>query len=169
MTTQPRRYALIIRLQLERAWFETLLAGLTAEQMEQPGVEEDWSVKDIVAHLTIWERRGTRWIEWARAAARDSTAPVQGAGYSAGDVDRLNLECYRQNRDRPLEDILSEFRETFPPLLEQVTTLEDADLSTVVQADWTGYEPATLAEIVSWRFWHYRAHGETIETWRRTL
>jgi hypothetical protein len=42
---------------LEQAWasFKESYAGLADEQLIAPGVTEDWSVKDILAHVTWWE------------------------------------------------------------------------------------------------------------------
>ena len=160
---------LISQLQLERSWIEGLLAKLTEEQMEMPGVEGDWAVKDIIAHLTIWERRGTQWIEWATAVAQGVAVNVPQAGYSAKDVDRLNLETYQQNKDRPLEDILEEFKRSFAPLIKQVQALRENDLEKTVQADWTDGKLVTVAEIVAWRYWHYHHHRKKIEVWINSL
>ena len=88
--------ALINQLQMERSWIEGMLSELTGEQMEAPGVEGNWSVKDIIAHLTEWERRGTQWIEWVNVAARGEDEQLRQAGYSAKDLDRLNLETYQK-------------------------------------------------------------------------
>ena len=38
-----------------RAAWETLLAQIGADRMMQPGVEGDWSVKDIIAHVYVNE------------------------------------------------------------------------------------------------------------------
>src|SRR5688572_20087050 len=39
-----------------RQW-EVLLDEIGPARMDQPGVAGDWSIKDIVAHLTGWRRR----------------------------------------------------------------------------------------------------------------
>lgn len=39
-----------------RGW-EAFLEQFDPEWMEQPGAAADWSMKDIVAHLTGWNRR----------------------------------------------------------------------------------------------------------------
>src|SRR5579884_1100926 len=43
-------------LKAERARWDALLAQVGADRMEEPGVEGAWSVKEIVAHLTWYER-----------------------------------------------------------------------------------------------------------------
>ena len=43
-----------------RATWEALLAQIGADRMMQSGVEGDWSVKDIIAHITWHERAAIR-------------------------------------------------------------------------------------------------------------
>ena len=42
---------------VEKAWtdFHQSYAGLTPEQMIQPGVDGVWSVRDLLAHVSWWE------------------------------------------------------------------------------------------------------------------
>jgi hypothetical protein len=42
---------------LDRAWvaLKESYAGLTESQLLESGVVEEWSVKDILAHITTWE------------------------------------------------------------------------------------------------------------------
>ena len=49
------------KLQTERRRLEQNLAQLSENDMLQPGVVGEWSVKDIVAHLTDWEQRFLDW------------------------------------------------------------------------------------------------------------
>ncbi|MFI5275949.1 MAG: hypothetical protein ACHQ1E_01655, partial [Ktedonobacterales bacterium] len=43
-------------LRTERAQWQALLARVGPDRMEQPGVEGEWSMKELVAHLTWYER-----------------------------------------------------------------------------------------------------------------
>ena len=47
---------------LEQAWnsFRESYAGLSGEQLLQPGVVEDWSVKDLIAHVSWWEEESLK-------------------------------------------------------------------------------------------------------------
>jgi hypothetical protein len=44
--------------QIDNAWtaLADSYAGLPETRLVQPGVVDDWSVKDIVAHVTTWEQ-----------------------------------------------------------------------------------------------------------------
>lgn len=47
---------LLTRIHSDRQSFSILWQNLTDEQMTQyPGSQEDWSVKDLIAHVVWWE------------------------------------------------------------------------------------------------------------------
>ena len=56
MNTPMTKTRLLDRLRTERAQWEALLTDIDEARMTQPGVEGEWSVKDIVAHVTFYER-----------------------------------------------------------------------------------------------------------------
>ena len=157
---------LIEQLQAERARIEALLAELSEEQVGAGGVQGDWSVKDVVAHLTTWERRGTEWI---RSIVQGEEPQVPMPGYSWRDLDRLNLETYQQNRLMPWRDVLAEFQQSFPLLMEQVQALGEEQLDETFQAEWTGDQVVSARQIVAWRYLHYRSHGGHIQAWLENL
>jgi hypothetical protein len=49
-------------LNLDKAWlqFKASNNGLTEEQMAVPGVTGDWSLKDIIAHVSTWENEALK-------------------------------------------------------------------------------------------------------------
>src|SRR5437867_9147809 len=47
---------LLHSIQEERARLEATLARLTGEQILAPGADGPWSVKDILVHISYWER-----------------------------------------------------------------------------------------------------------------
>ena len=63
---------LLTDLQDEQTQWEALLGEIGEEHMTQPGVAGEWSIKDIVAHLTGWRRRT---VERFQAALRQEPSP----------------------------------------------------------------------------------------------
>ena len=59
-------------LQAEYRQWETFLDQIGPTRMDQPGVNGDWSMKDIVAHLTGWNRR---LVDRLQAAQRREPEP----------------------------------------------------------------------------------------------
>ena len=86
-------------LQETRGQWEELLAQIDEERMLQPGATGKWSVKDVIAHVMWGERE---------------LAPVMRAHVVAGSElwdlsdDERNEIWYQQNRERPLQEIMSE-------------------------------------------------------------
>ena len=50
-----RRSELVARIRSTQAEFEDLLAGPRPDEMTRPGVADDWSVKDMLAHIAWYE------------------------------------------------------------------------------------------------------------------
>ena len=103
-----------------RAAWEALLAQIDEERMFQPGAAGNWSVKDVIAHVT-----------WGES----EIAPVLRTHVLAGSDlwnlsdDERNEITYQQNKDRPFHDIVNEERQAYIALLEAVQTLSDEDLN----------------------------------------
>jgi hypothetical protein len=49
------RWQLLQRLDTAWGAFEQSYAGLSDAQLMKPGVTGDWSVRDILAHVSTWE------------------------------------------------------------------------------------------------------------------
>ena len=79
---------LIDWLQNEYRMWEELLDRIGPVRMEQPGVNGDWSMKDIVAHLTGWNR----WLITRLQAAQrgESEPPPLWPGQLQSD-DEINV------------------------------------------------------------------------------
>src|SRR5437870_13082999 len=71
---------------LDTAWaaLKESYAGLSDPQLTEPGVTGDWSVKDILAHVTTWEREALKQLPLIIAGGR----PPRYVSY--GGIDALN-------------------------------------------------------------------------------
>ena len=63
MDEEITKTEILVLIRSERESLEVMLEPLSDEQMIQPGVENTWSIKDILAHITDWERRMVQWIK----------------------------------------------------------------------------------------------------------
>ena len=104
----------------ERQALKAVLGPLSEEQLTWPGVESDWSVKDILAHITDWEQRMVRWIEESmRGEVPERPAP----GMTWDDLDRLNQEIYLLNKERAPADVLAESDSSYQRALDGLTQI----------------------------------------------
>lgn len=105
----------LARIERGRAAWEALVAGVDEDAMERPGVDGDWSFKDVTAHLNAWRAWTVARLD---AAAGDGAAPSppwpEGMGEETPEgVDEINQWFYARGRDRPAAEILAEAREQF--------------------------------------------------------
>src|SRR6266480_7803409 len=94
-----------------RAVWEALLAQIDEERMFQPGAAGNWSVKDVIAHVT-----------WDEIVPVLRTHVLAGSDLWNLSDDERNEITYQQNKDRALHDIVNEERQAYTALLKAVQT-----------------------------------------------
>lgn len=139
---------------LEQAWdaFTRAYAGLTPEQMTRPGVTEEWSVKDIISHVTIWEQEALKYLPQILEGKRPPRYSVLYGG-----IDAFNAQFVGQRRDHPLEAVLREFDETHRRLVEYVRSAPEEQFATD-----TRFRRRLRLDTYS----HYPHHTRAILDWR---
>ncbi|HEX6289618.1 MAG TPA: DinB family protein, partial [Herpetosiphonaceae bacterium] len=104
MNAPNARADLLARIRSEHTRLEAMLARLSDDQMIQPALDEGWSVKDLLAHITWWEQR---MLQLLQAAARGEKAPAllqPGEDWDVA-IDRLNAATLAASRDQSLSDV----------------------------------------------------------------
>ncbi len=123
---QPKTKELMItNLQTERKRLEQNLAKLSREQMLQPGVIGEWSVKDILAHLADWEAHMPVWMTAARRG--DPVAEIE-AGLNWKQFDAFNQRIYERHCDQPLDEVLAYYHETHREFMEMVEAMPEGEI-----------------------------------------
>ena len=102
--------------------WETFLDQIGMERMEQSGVNGDWSMKDIVAHLTGWQPRLTARIQ---AAQRGEVEPPPPWPPNVQTEDEINAWIYESNRGRSVREVLDEMEEVFRQFLSVLEELPE--------------------------------------------
>lgn len=104
-----------------RQW-ETLLDQIGLERMDQPGVNGQWSFKDLIAHLTGWQ---PRLIGRIQAAQRGEPEPPPPWPAHLQTEDEINAWIYESNRGRSVREVLDESRRVFQQLLAVIEGLPE--------------------------------------------
>lgn len=99
---------LLAQAREERRKLEEVIAGLRLEEMERPGVNGEWAVKDVLAHLLEWEQL---FLGWYAAGVRGERPEVPGPGlnWSSKSLAILNQQIFEKHRERPAAEILADF------------------------------------------------------------
>ena len=109
-------------LQEEYQQWEALLDQIGPARMDQPGVNGDWSMKDVVAHLTGWNR----WlVARLQAAQRHEPEPPPHWPAHLQTEDEINAWLYESNRGRTVREVLDESHQVFQQLLAVIEGLPD--------------------------------------------
>jgi hypothetical protein len=109
-------------LQGEHQQWEKFLDQIGPARMEKSGVNGDWSMKDIVAHLTGWNRR---LVARLQAAGRDEPEPPPHWPAHIQSEDEINAWIYESNRARSVREVLNESQQVFQQLLSVIEDLPD--------------------------------------------
>jgi hypothetical protein len=145
------------------AWtaFEDVWRPLDRERLELPGVERAWSVKDILAHITAWEKLMIQWLE---ESLRGETPQRPAPGEEWEDLDVFNEHLYQDNRGKSLEVVLKEYNAIHARAVEIVAGMQEDDLIDPERFAWRRGDP--IWHLVAGNTWlHYSEHRETISKW----
>ena len=112
---------------------EQLLATLTPEQMVQPGIVGEWSVKDVLAHLTEWQQMV---LGWYHAGLAGDSPSLPAPGFKWSELPALNQVIYERHRDQSLADVLDAFGDSYRQIMAWVESLSEEDLFTPGRYDW---------------------------------
>jgi hypothetical protein len=107
-------------LQSEYQQWNAFLDQIAPTLMEQPGVNGDWSMKDMVAHLTGWNQRLVAHLQAAQHGKPEPDPPWPA--HLQGE-DEINAWIFESNRERSLREILDESQQQVQQLLALIEAL----------------------------------------------
>jgi len=150
-------------LQEQYQKWEALLDEIGPARMEQPGVNGDWSMKDIVAHLTGWHRH---LVARLQAAQHREPEPLPPWPAHLQAEDDINAWIYESNRERSLREVLEDTQQVHQQLLTVLEELpDDVRIETVQPAYylvWVNDQRFPIGEF----FDHFREdHEPDVSAW----
>jgi len=158
---------LLNTIQTEYAQLESLVAPLNETQLCTAPFEGGWSIRDIMAHIAVWEQICSGWL----ADCVRGVTPQPSERIEVGVNDRI----YRENRDRSLAEVQELFHYAHQQFLHQVNlltqTLSEEDVNASHRFAWTEHWPGSslLAVIADNSYEHYHDHAQQIRRWLDTM
>ena len=148
----------------ERAGWELLLAEVGEAHIHEPGAMGEWTFKDLLVHLTTWQRHELAPLEQARGGERP--APPRPAGLDPHrDQDRINGFVHERTRDRPLSEVLREGRRTWDRLEEGLAVLPEAALVDPHHFAWMEGEALGPAVVYHATAHFHNGHEADVRAW----
>jgi hypothetical protein len=139
--------------QLEKAWttIEESYAGLSDSQLMEPGVMDNWSVKDILAHVTTWEEEALKYLPLILTGGK----PPRYSQY--GGIDAFNAQMAEQKRGLALSEVQRQLDETHRRLLDYIRSVPEEHFTRE-----TRFRHRLRLDTYS----HYPRHAKAIREWR---
>jgi hypothetical protein len=161
MSEQMNKAGVLDAMRTGYAALEKTLAPLDEPQMTTPGVNEAWSIKDIIAHITAWQYA---LLDRLHAAARGVTPTSYGSELTDEDIDKLNEQFYQQSKSRPLAAVLADFRTTYAQIEQAVQSMSEEDLTGPQRFAWAKGVPL-WRYVAGDTYEHYLEHITSIQQW----
>jgi DinB superfamily len=140
--------------QLDKAWmaFKESYAGLSDSQLTEPGVTGQWSVKDLIAHVTWWEEEALQHLPLILTGGRPPRYSIQYGG-----IDTFNAQMTAQKRGLSLSDVLRQRDATHRRLIGYVQSAPEEQFTRE-----TRFRRRLRLDTYS----HYPKHAKAIWEWR---
>ncbi len=126
---------------------------MTEAQLAEPGVTGDWSVKDILAHVTTWEAEALKYLPLILAGG---TPPRYSTQY--GGIDAFNAQITEQKRGLSVADVHGQMDETHRRLRDFIQSAPEEQFTQE-----TRFRHRLRLETYS----HYTLHASLIRDWRQ--
>jgi hypothetical protein len=141
-----------------------LVGIVPASRLDEAGVwGDDWSVCDLLAHLSEWH---SLFLGWFRDGLRGASPELPAPGYKWNETPRLKRAIWAKHAGRELSSIAAEFESTYEELLHLLEKLSESELLESGHFAWTGRNPLVTyagANTAS----HYRFAQRVLKRWMK--
>ncbi|HEY7833915.1 MAG TPA: maleylpyruvate isomerase N-terminal domain-containing protein [Ktedonobacterales bacterium] len=138
---------------IETAWaaFNASYAGLAAAELAEPGVAGEWSVKDILAHITTWEGEALKYLPVIIAGGTPPRYATEGG------LDAFNARMAQQKRGLALAEVRRQLRDTHQRLIAYIEAAPPEQFA---------HESRARRRLRLDTYGHYPEHSRMIQEWR---
>ncbi len=137
-----------------------MLEDLPDETLLQAGAVGEWSIKDILSHLTYWEGQMVTMLFQIQRGMEKPTS----AQFSQETVDTLNQRWHEAGKDRSLDMVWQDWVGVRKQTIRRVTDFSDKDLNDPKRYPWSKGK-SLYQWIWSDTVEHEEEHGDQIREW----
>jgi len=135
------------------------IEGLSHEAMVEPGVVDDWSIKEMISHISQWKAELIRML-WQAGQNQDPVWNPMGIG-----IDERNNRFRQETKGRTIEQAIADYNGVSRQLIKQLESMKEKDFGNPQRFSWLKGEP--LEEWVAGNSYDHEAeHIEQIKAWR---
>lgn len=153
MPTASDRVAKLLQT-LDATWseFQESYAGLSDAVILEPGVTENWSIRDIIAHVTWWDEEALKHLPLILEGGRPARDSV-----TYGGIDAFNALKTEPTRGHSLQVVREQFVQTHQRLMGYLKSVPaqhligDTRFRRRLRLDTYGHYPLHAQAIREWR------------------
>jgi hypothetical protein len=136
------------------------IAGLSDEDLERPGCVGDWSVKDVLVHISRWEAELVKMLWQVRQGQRPTSQQ-----FAKTPVDETSRQWAAEYHQRPLDLVLDDFEAVHLQTIRRVEAFSNTELTDPQHYPWQQGRPL-FEWIAEDSFRHVKEHAGQIRLWR---
>ena len=141
-----------------------LVASIPNDKKVIPGVNGEWTVKDVLAHLCAWHSLIETWyIEGMAGNKPEMPAP----GYTWKTTPQLNERIFQDHKNESLDLVFQNLRNSHSKVQGMIEKHSDEDLFTKKRYPWTG-STSMGSYFVSATSSHYQWAIDLIKKWLKS-
>jgi len=150
-----------IERKLEAEWqaLREVVDSFSDEELQQPGVVDEWSVKDLLGHIAFWANKAADDLAKVNAGHPDE---VETPGSQEG-TNEWNARESAARKGLSLAELKSEWETSFVAAKEALKATPAEKLEIEVK----GWDMFTRFAEDTYR--HYREHSAQIREWKREV
>jgi hypothetical protein len=151
---------LLSELEDQRQEFLDLLEDVPDEWMLVPDVVGEWSIRDVLAHLTAWEGQTvTLLFQVQHEIAKPTTAH-----FGKETDDEINKRWHEAGKDRPFGLIWEDWLNVRKQMIRRVSDMSEQELNDPKRYPWMNGNPLTQL-ILEAVLDHEEEHADHIREW----
>jgi uncharacterized damage-inducible protein DinB/predicted RNase H-like HicB family nuclease len=149
------RRRLLAHLAAERSEFTAQFIGLDERVLLEWPVIDDWTVRDVLAHVAAWDQLFAERVELILAGREHEMAGV--------DLDERNAALHIEHQGWSLERALAACVKARADFLAALAQLSDEDFHRRRRFSWG---EASVRQWTGWRAMHDASHASELAAWR---
>lgn len=127
------------------------------------GVCEEWSIKDILAHLHAWHMLCFVWYQEGMTGVKP---PMPAPGYTWKETPGLNQAIYEEYKDEEFKQVLISLQESHLEVQQTIKKHNQEELFTKKLYKWTG-TTSLASYLISSAPSHYDWAFTQIKKWKK--
>lgn len=134
--------------------------GMGPDALLETGVVGDWSIKDLIAHISFWKAE----LIQVLFNVKQGTTPPHSS--QPRDIDAMNAQFHIESQARTADQILADYHGVSKQLLRRIEELQEKDFGSPDRFPWLRNEPLERWVAVD-SYEHEDEHAAQILTWRK--